>query len=171
MPALHEPAPEFALSGVFDSAVKALRLSDLRGGWAVLFFYPADFSFVCPTEIRGFEAKRAELARLGCRLAAISSDSVESHRAWAEELGGVGFPLLSDPGGETARVYGVRNPADGRAYRATFILDPEGKIAYSMVSPANVGRSVAETLRVLQALQTGRLCPVDWKPGDPTMES
>jgi alkyl hydroperoxide reductase subunit AhpC len=82
----------------------------------------------------------------------------------------VAFPLLSDPGRDAARAYGVLNEADGRAFRATFIIDPEGLVAYFVVSPMNVGRSVDETLRVLDALQTGRLCPADWHPGEPTLD-
>lgn len=81
-----------------------------------------------------------------------------------------GVPLLSDPIREATRAYGVLNEADGRAFRATFIVGPDGRIAYFVVSPMNVGRSVDETLRVLEALQTGRLCPADWRPGDPTLD-
>jgi peroxiredoxin 2/4 len=93
---------------------------------------------------------------------------VASHRAWAEELGGVTFPLLSDPIREACRAYGVLDEAEGRAFRATVVIAPEGRIADVVVSPMNVGRSVEETVRVVEALQSGRLCPADWRPGDPT---
>lgn len=171
MPSLHSSAPFFELPGVLGADVRTYRLSDCRRRWCVLFFYPADFSFVCPTEIRGFEERISEVRRLGCEILGISTDGVESHRLWAKELGGVSFPLLSDAEGRTARDYGVLDPKSGRAFRATFVIDPEGAVAYAVQSPVNVGRSVAETLRVLQALQTRRLCPVDWKPGEPTGEA
>lgn len=171
MSLLHSGAPAFELPGILGDGVRTYRLSDCRKRWCILCFYPADFSFVCPTEIRGFETRLAEFRRLGCDILGISTDGVESHRLWAKELGGVSFPLLSDVGGNTARDYGVLDPKTGRAFRATFIVNPEGAVAYAVQSPVNVGRSVAETVRVLQALQTGRLCPVDWKPGDPTREA
>jgi alkyl hydroperoxide reductase subunit AhpC len=167
---LNAQAPDFALDGVAAGKTGKFSLADLRSRWVVLFFYPADFTFVCPTEVRGFERRGAEFARRGTSLLAISVDDVESHRSWAEELGGVTFPLLSDPTRATCRAYGVLNEADGRAFRATFILDPGGRVAYAVVSPMNVGRSVDETLRVLGALQTGRLCPADWQPGEPTLD-
>ncbi|HWC02826.1 MAG TPA: peroxiredoxin [Methylomirabilota bacterium] len=167
---LNAPAPDVALEGIADGKVRRFRLSDFRGRWLVLFFYPADFTFVCPTEIRGFHERRLEFAKRNCEILAVSVDDIDSHRAWAAELGGVAFPLLSDPGRDAARAYGVLNEADGRAFRATFIIDPEGLVAYFVVSPMNVGRSVDETLRVLDALQTGRLCPADWHPGEPTLD-
>jgi alkyl hydroperoxide reductase subunit AhpC len=167
---LNAPAPDLDLQGVLDGQVRRVRLSEFRGRWVVLFFYPADFTFVCPTEIRGFHACRAEFAERDCQVLAVSVDDVESHRAWAAELGGVAFPLLSDPGREAARAYAVLNEADGRAFRATFMISPDGVLAYIVVSPMNVGRSVGETLRVLDALRTGRLCPADWRPGEPTLD-
>jgi alkyl hydroperoxide reductase subunit AhpC len=111
-----------------------------------------------------------EFSACNAQIIALSVDDVASHRAWASELGGVSFPLLSDPAGETCRAYGVLNEAERRAYRATVVISPHGRIAYLVVSPMNVGRSVDETLRVLKALQTGRLCPADWRPGDPTLD-
>jgi alkyl hydroperoxide reductase subunit AhpC len=171
MLSLNQAAPPFELDGLLKGKVDRYSLAKLRGQWVVLFFYPADFTFVCPTEIRAFNHRLHEFAACGCRIVALSVDDVDSHRAWVEELGGIGFPLLSDPTRATCRAYGVLNEAEQRAWRATFIISPEGTIAYLVVSPMNVGRSVDETLRVLQALQTGRLCPADWKPGDPLIES
>jgi peroxiredoxin (alkyl hydroperoxide reductase subunit C) len=167
---LNAPAPEFALDGIADGRVETYRLSGFRGRWVVLFFYPADFTFVCPTEIRGFHTRRAEFAQRECQILGVSVDDIESHRAWARELGGVGFPLLSDPTRAAARAYEVLNAADDRAFRATFVIDSDGRVAYFVVSPMNVGRSVDETFRVLEALRTGRLCPADWRAGDPTLD-
>lgn len=155
---LNAPAPEFSLQGVLGDEVSTFRLPP---EWTVLVFYPADFSFVCPTEIRGFHARRRDFPG---EILAISVDDVESHREWVKELGGVSFPLLSDPGGATAKAYGAFHAESGRAFRSTFIVRPDRRIAYAVASPVNVGRSVEETLRVLLALQTGRMCPVDWKP-------
>jgi len=170
MLSLNSEAPAFSLEGVQGGQVRRFSLSDSRGRWVTLFFYPADFTFVCPTEIRGFQKRVSEFEQRKCDIFAISVDDVASHRLWAEELGGVSFPLISDPTRETCRAYGVLNEADGRAFRATFLVSPEGKIAHILVSPMNVGRSVGETFRVLEALQTGQLCPADWRPGEPTLD-
>lgn len=167
---LNTAAPDFALEGVHEGRVRTWRLADCRRQWLVLFFYPADFSFICPTEIRGFDRRFKEFQDRRCAVLGVSVDDVATHRAWVDELGGVVFPLLADPGGSTARAYGVLNPEDGRAFRATVVISPEGKVAYVVVSPMNVGRSVEETLRVLDALQTGRLCPADWRPGEATLD-
>jgi alkyl hydroperoxide reductase subunit AhpC len=166
---LNAPAPPFALRGVQAGAERTVTLAELRGRWVVLVFYPADFTFVCPTEIRGFQQRLSELRAKQAEVVAIGVDDLASHRAWAEELGGVSFPLLSDPGGQVCRAYGVLDAAEGRPFRATVIVSPEGRIAHLLVSPMNVGRSVEETVRVLDALQTGRLCPADWRSGEPTI--
>ena len=167
---LNADAPPFSLDGVLDGKPRRFSLADFRGRWVVLFFYPADFTFVCPTEIVGFQRRLDECRACDATVLAVSVDDVDSHRAWAEELGGVAFPLLSDPTRAVCRTYGVLDQAEQRAYRATVIVSPRGKIAYQVVSPMNVGRSVDETLRVLRALQTGRLCPADWKPGEETLD-
>ena len=170
MLSLNADAPELALEGIHDNTVRVWRLDDFRRQWLVLFFYPADFTFVCPTEIRGFNDRLAEFQSRGAAVVGVSVDDVASHRAWIEELGGVAFPLLSDPGGEVAKTYGVFDEEDGHAFRATFVISPERRIAYAVASPMNVGRSVEETLRVVVALQTGRLCPADWREGDATLD-
>jgi alkyl hydroperoxide reductase subunit AhpC len=167
MLAVGAPAPEFDLPGVLGSAVGRHRPSDFRGRWLVLFFYPADFSFVCPTEVRGFHARAGEFQEAGCGILGLSVDPPETHVAWGRELGGIDYPLLSDVGGSVSRAYGVLDPSDRRAMRASFLVDPEGVIQYALVSQRNVGRSVDETLRVLEALKTGRACPAGWQPGDP----
>jgi peroxiredoxin 2/4 len=165
---LQADVPDFELQGIAGGTVDRFRLRDLRGRWVILFFYPADFTFICPTEVLGFERRLAEFESHAASIVGISVDDVASHRQWADELGGIRFPLLSDPGGQTSRAFGVLNQDDQRAHRATLIVTPDGRLAYFVASPMNVGRSVDETLRVLQALQTGRLCPADWKPGAPT---
>jgi peroxiredoxin (alkyl hydroperoxide reductase subunit C) len=165
---LEAEVPDFELEGVAGAETVRFRLSAHRGRWVMLFFYPADFTFICPTEVLGFDRLLGDFEASGAVVAGISVDDLASHRQWAAELGGLRLPLLSDPGGAACRTLGVLNEDDGRAHRSTLIVAPDGKLAYLVASPANVGRSVEETLRVLRALQTGRLCPADWRPGSPT---
>jgi peroxiredoxin (alkyl hydroperoxide reductase subunit C) len=167
---LNREAPPFALEGVDGGRVRQVSLADYRGRWLVLFFYPADFTFVCPTEIRGFGERLEAFRALGGDVVGVSVDDVASHQAWTQELGGVAYPLLADPERRATRAYGVLDETADRAFRATFVISPEQRVAYAVVSPMNVGRSVEETLRVLQALQTGRLCPADWRPEQPTLD-
>jgi len=163
-----DPAPDFTLPGVHQGKIKNYSLRDARGRWLVLFFYPADFTFVCPTEVTGFSRMAEEFGKEKAIIYGVSVDSVDSHRDWAQELGGITYPLLSDSGKSVCREYQVLHPKEGVAIRATYVIDPEGVIQYSAASNMNVGRSVEETLRVLRALCTGRLCPADWKPGEAT---
>ena len=167
---LESEVPDFSLEGVAGGDVRRFRLADFRGRWLILFFYPADFTFICPTEVLGFDRRHGEFEVNQAAVVGISVDDLASHRQWSDELGGIRFPLLSDATRETCRAYGVLNENEQRAYRATVIASPDAKLSYFVASPMNVGRSVDETFRVLQALQTGRLCPADWKPGVPTGE-
>jgi alkyl hydroperoxide reductase subunit AhpC len=163
-----DAAPDFSLPGVYQGKIKNYSLRDARGRWLVLFFYPADFTFVCPTEVTGFSKMAGDFAKEKALIYGVSVDPVESHRSWAEELGGIAYPLLSDADKQVTRAYQALHPKDGVAIRATYVIDPAGVIQYSVASNMNVGRSVEETLRVFRALCTGRLCPADWKPGDVT---
>jgi peroxiredoxin 2/4 len=164
-----QEAPGFALEGVLGKDFVDVKLSDYKGKWVVLFFYPLDFTFICPTEITGFAKRRAEFEALGAQVLGASVDSKWSHLAWVErDLGDLGYPLLSDFKRETSEEYGVLLP-QGMALRGTFIIDPDGVLKYAAVHDNNVGRNTDETLRVLQALQTGEKCPVDWSPGEATL--
>jgi alkyl hydroperoxide reductase subunit AhpC len=165
-----EPVPNFTLPGVLGDREGRWHLADLRGRWIVLFFYPADFTFVCPTELVGFHREVETFRKLNVEILGVSVDSVESHREWARELGGISYPLLSDPDRKVATAYGVLDHGAGVARRVTFVIDPTGIVAYVVASHHNVGRSVEETLRVVRALQTGRLCPADWQPGESTSD-
>lgn len=166
------PAPGFQLDGVLNNEFKAFSLSAYKGKWVVLFFYPADFTFVCPTEIRGFNTALPEFGLANAQVLAVSVDSKYSHLAWIKSgvLGKVEFPLLSDINKLTSRAYGVLDEVNGYARRGLFIIDPNGVIQYQVVHSDKVGRSVAETLRVLKALQTEELCPINWKPGEKTIK-
>ncbi len=165
-----QKAPEFALEGVLDNEFVDVKLSDYAGKWVVLFFYPLDFTFVCPTEIRGFSSRVAEFEALGAKVIGASVDSKYSHLAWIErDFRKLGFPLLSDMKREVADAYGVLLDDEGIALRGTFIIDPDGVLRYACVHDNNIGRNTEETLRVLQALQTGEKCPLDWVPGEETL--
>ncbi|MDA0208010.1 MAG: peroxiredoxin [bacterium] len=145
-------------------------LSDYSGSWLLLFFYPRDFTFICPTEIRGFAKLEKEFAENDCKILAASTDSEWSHKNWFEkDLPEVEYPVLADTTQEVSRAYQVLNDQDGSAERGLFIIDPEGIVKYALVSSGSVGRSVHETLRVLKALQSGDLCPVEWNEGEDTL--
>jgi alkyl hydroperoxide reductase subunit AhpC len=161
-------APDFKLEGVHHGRVGGYGLKSQQGRWLVLFFYPADFTFICPTEVVGFSKMAAEFRAEQAAILGVSVDPVETHRAWVEELGGVDYPLLSDVEKKVSRAYDVLDEAEGVSVRATFIINPAGVVSYVVVSHRNVGRSVEETLRVLKALRTDRLCPSGWKAGDMT---
>jgi alkyl hydroperoxide reductase subunit AhpC len=163
-----EKAPDFILKGVFQGKVSDFTIQSFQGKWLTLFFYPADFTFICPTEVAGFSRMAHQFRAEDGEIVGVSVDSVESHRKWAEELGGVNYPLLSDDEKTVSRAYNVLDEREGVCLRATFIINPAGDVSYLVVSHTNVGRSVEETLRVLKALRTERLCPSDWKPGEPT---
>lgn len=170
-----ERAPDFALNALVGTGkggeFKKIALNELRGKWVVLFFYPADFSFVCPTEIKGFNEAIGTFKKLDAVVLGASTDSKYSHLAWAQrgDLGKLQFPLLSDMKREVAASYGCLDEKEGVALRALYIIDPEGVLQYEVVHNLDVGRSVDETLRVLQALQTGAMCPLNWKPGQKTI--
>lgn len=171
---LNQPAPDFKQSA-YQKGVKGdfkeVSLKDFKGKWLILFFYPRDFTFVCPTEIEGFAKMDKEFEKIGAVVVAASTDSVNSHKAWFErDLKDVAFPILADTSHTLSRDYEVLNESNGEAERGTFIIDPEGKLRYAVLSDSNVGRSVEETMRVVKALQTGGLCPVDWEPGEPNLK-
>jgi alkyl hydroperoxide reductase subunit AhpC len=165
------PAPGFKLEGVAGNEFKTLELKDFREKWLVLFFYPADFTFVCPTEIKGFSDSIESFRKLNTEVIAVSTDSKWSHLAWIKrgDLGNLKYPILSDFNKETARAYGVLDAEKGVALRGLFIIDPKGVLQYQVVHNLDVGRSVEETIRVLEALQSGGLCPLGWKPGQKTL--
>jgi peroxiredoxin 2/4 len=166
-----EPAPDFTLEAVVGKEFKKISLADYRGKWVVLFFYPLDFTFVCPTEIKGFNEHLKEFEKLNAVILGASVDSKWSHKAWIEkgDLGKLQFPLLSDFNKTTARIYGILDEKDGVALRGLFIIDDKGTLQYESVNNLSVGRSIDETLRILEALQTGELCPINWKPGQKTL--
>ena len=171
MLSLGKPAPDFTgVIAYHKGEFHPISLQSYLGKWLVLFFYPRDFTFICPTELRGFSKHKSEFDELHAEVLGASTDSEWSHKAWFErDLPEVEYPVLADTTQKIARDYEVLNEKDGSAERGLFILDPEGILRYALVSAGSVGRSIKETLRVLTALQTGERCPVEWEPGQETL--
>lgn len=172
-----QPAPDFEMASTknIQKLNEPVKLSDYRGKWVVLLFYPLDFTFVCPTELTAFSDRYDELKGIGTEVIGVSTDSVYSHRAWLQtprDKGGVEgleYPLAADSTKKVAGDYGVLIEDRGIALRGLFVIDPEGILRYKVVHDLNIGRSVEETLRVIQALQTGGLCQAEWRPGQKTL--
>ncbi len=175
-----QKAPDFTATAVFDQEFKTIKLSDYRGQYTVLFFYPLDFTFVCPTEIIAFSDRYKEFSTLNTEILGVSVDSEFSHLAWIQtdrKEGGIGdidYPLVSDIKKEISTAYNVLDPDAGVALRGLFIIDPEGIIQHATVNNLSFGRSVDETLRTLKAIQyvqshPDEVCPAGWKEGEKTM--
>ncbi len=168
------PAPDFNMASTknLETLEENVKLSDYKGKWTILLFYPLDFTFVCPTELTAFSDRYEEFEGIGADIIGVSTDSAFSHRAWINtprDKGGVAdmkYPLAADITGEVSRKYGVLIEDKGIALRGLFVIDPEGILKYQVVHDLNIGRSVDETIRVVQGLQTGGLCAAEWKPGD-----
>lgn len=179
-PKLTAAAPPFSGTAVVNGDFKQISLSDYKGKYLVLFFYPLDFTFVCPTEIIAFSDRVEEFRKIGCEVVACSTDSHFSHLAWINtprKQGGLGemkIPLLADKNSEVARAYGVLKEDEGITFRGLFIIDKKGNLRQITVNDLPVGRSVDETLRLVQAFQFtdehGEVCPAGWKPGAATLK-
>ncbi|KXK00415.1 MAG: peroxiredoxin [Acidobacteria bacterium OLB17] len=173
-----QPAPDFNMPSTknIDTLAENVKLADYKGKWLILLFYPLDFTFVCPTELIHFSDRLEEFQGIGAEVVGVSTDSVHSHRAWLKTprdkngIEGVKYPIASDTAGKLARQYNILVEDANIALRGLFIIDPEGVLQYSVVQSLNIGRSVDETLRVLQGLQTGGLCSADWKPGQENLK-
>jgi lipoyl-dependent peroxiredoxin subunit C len=170
--------PQFSLTGVvsndLDTAFKPFDQASFKDRWLVVFFWPKDFTFVCPTEIAAFGKLNREFRDRDAQVLGVSTDSEFVHLAWRrdkEELRSLPFPMLSDIKRELSTELGVLDPEAGVAQRATYIVDPEGIIRFVYVTDLNVGRSPEEVLRVLDGLQTDELCPCNWKKGDETLKA
>jgi len=170
--------PEFTLTGVVsgdpNKAFQPISHDSYPGKWRVLFFWPKDFTFVCPTEIAAFGRLEKEFRARDAQLLGVSVDSEYVHLAWRrerEELRNLPFPMLSDIKRELSGALGILDPQAGVAQRATYIVDPQGVIRFVYVTDLSVGRSPEEVLRVLDALQTDELCPCNWQKGDDTLKA
>ncbi|HEY6084723.1 MAG TPA: redoxin domain-containing protein [Nitrospira sp.] len=161
-----------------DKDIRSIALSDYRGRWLVLVFYPGDFTFICPTELEELAALYSEFQKLEADVIGVSTDSVYVHKAWHDTspaIRNVPFPLMADPAGNLAQKLGVYIHQEGVALRGSFIFDPDGKLCTYEVHANNIGRNMQELLRKLQAASFVRenggieVCPAGWKPGDPTL--
>ncbi|KAJ4705374.1 2-cys peroxiredoxin [Melia azedarach] len=182
LPLVGNKAPDFEAEAVFDQEFIKVKLSEYIGKkYVILFFYPLDFTFVCPTEITAFSDRYAEFVKLNTEVLGVSVDSVFSHLAWVQtdrKSGGLGdlkYPLISDVTKSISKSYGVLIPDQGIALRGLFIIDKEGVIQHSTINNLAIGRSVDETMRTLQALQyvqenPDEVCPAGWKPGEKSMK-
>lgn len=169
--------PEFNLKATVSNDLKHafedVNNNKYKGKWLVVFFWPKDFTFVCPTEIAEFGKLNKEFADRDAQVLGASTDSEFVHLAWRqhkEELNALPFPMLADVKRELSASLGIIDEAEGVAQRATFVVDPEGIIRFVMVTDLSVGRNVKEVLRVLDALQTDELCPCNWEKGQDTLK-
>ena len=170
--------PDFALEAVVSlepgKEFERITAASHPGKWRVVFFWPMDFTFICPTEIAEFGKQYGKFIERDAQVLGASTDTHYVHLAWRSshpELKALPFPMLADTKRELAAALGILHQQDGVALRATFIVDPEGVIRFASVNDLAVGRNVDEVLRVLDALQTGELCPCNWQKGQPTLEA
>lgn len=178
---VQKKAPDFKATALVGMDFKEVALSDYKGRWVCLFFYPLDFTFVCPTEITAFDDSYSAFKEAGCEVIGCSVDSQFSHLAWAKQArkeGGIGklqFPMLADIKKEIGRSYGVLLENAGITLRGLFLINPHGVVQYQLVHDLGIGRNVEEVVRVLHALQetakTGEVCPANWEPGKKTMKA
>lgn len=183
----HEPfqigyqVPDFELDLYHREAFRAAHLSDYRGKWVIFFFYPADFTFVCPTELEDMAENHAKFQELGAEVISVSTDTKFTHKAWHDHspaIKKIGYPMAADPTGELASYFGVymeEGDDKGLALRGTFLVDPDGVLQAYEVHANNIGRSAAEVLRKLEAAifvreHGGEVCPAKWRPGDKTLK-
>ena len=174
---LGERFPEFSLQACVSvepgSEFRIVDSHDLEGTWTAIFFWPADFTFVCPTELVEFNRALREFRALGAKVFGMSGDSHDEHLAWRQEnpaLRNLEFPMVADSRKELAGELGILHSIENVPLRATYLLDKERKIRWLCVNDLSVGRSTGEVLRVLAALQCGELCPANWNPGQRTLQ-
>jgi peroxiredoxin (alkyl hydroperoxide reductase subunit C) len=170
--------PDFKVQAYQQGAFKTVTQNELKGKWSVLFFYPADFTFVCPTELGDMADKYEAFKKMGVEVYSVSTDTHFVHKAWhdaSETIRKIQYPMLADPTGFLSRAFGVHIEEEGLAYRGTFLVDPEGKIKLAEVQDNGIGRNADELLRKVQAAQfvashPGEVCPAKWRPGDKTLK-
>ena len=162
----------FTAQSYKDGKFVTVSDADLKGKWSVVFFYPADFTFVCPTELEDLADNYDVFTRLGVEIYAVSTDTHFSHKAWHDSspaIGKIKYHMVGDPSGTITNNFEVMRPGVGLADRGTFLIDPNGIVRFISVNDLSVGRNVEEVLRVLDALQTDKLCPCNWNKGEKTL--
>jgi len=177
LPIIGSPIADFELSSYQNGKLGKVKLSEYNGKWLVLFFYPADFTFVCPTELEEMADQYEEFKKLNTEIISVSTDTAFVHKAWHDTspaIKKISFPMAADPTGDLCKELGVYIPNEGLALRGTFVFDPSGKLVVMEVNENSVGRNVQELLRKLQAAQyvyshNGEVCPASWKPGSKTL--
>lgn len=174
---INREIPVFSVEAFVDGNFKTITDSDLKGKWSILFFYPADFTFVCPTELVDMAENYDKFKALDTEIYSVSTDSKFTHKAWfdtSDSIKKVKFPMLADKTGFLSDFFGVLNPDDFLAFRGTFIIDPTGKIKIAEIHDNGIGRNAVELLRKLEAAQFvaehgDQVCPARWKPGEKTL--
>jgi peroxiredoxin (alkyl hydroperoxide reductase subunit C) len=177
MPIINSQVQPFSATAFHAGKFVPVTEADLKGKWSVLVFYPADFTFVCPTELEDLADNYAELQRLGVEVYSVSTDTHFSHKAWHETspaIGKVTYPMIGDPTHALARAFDVLIEEDGMAYRGTFLINPEGQVKVAEIHDNGIGRDVSELLRKIKAAQyvashPGEVCPAKWKEGEATL--
>ena len=178
MTIINSTLPSFKVQAYHQDQFKTVTDADVRGKWAVFFFYPADFTFVCPTELGDLAEKYGELQKMGVEVYGVSTDTHFVHKAWhdtSDTIKKVTYPLLADPTGTLTRAFGVHIEEEGLAYRGTFVVAPDGKVKIAEIHDNGIGRNADELLRKIQAAQfvashPGEVCPAKWKPGAATLK-
>ncbi|OGJ50239.1 peroxiredoxin [Candidatus Peregrinibacteria bacterium RIFOXYB2_FULL_32_7] len=175
---INDKVEDFKTQAYVDGKIKELKLSDYKGKWAVMFFYPADFTFVCPTELEAMAMLHDEFQKLGAEIFSISTDTVFVHKAWHDKspsISKIKFPMIADPSGKICKQFGTYIEEEGLSLRGSFIIDPDRVLKAYELHDNSIGRSADELLRKLQAAQFvrehgGEVCPVNWKPGGKTLK-
>jgi len=170
---IDEKAPDFNEDAFINGEIKKINLVDYKGKWVVLFFYPADFTFVCPTELGELANHYEEIKKLGCEVISVSTDTAFVHKAWhdhSDTIKHIKFPMLADPTGRVSKAYGTYIEEEGLSLRATFIIDLDGIIKAFEFHNNDIGRSIHELIRKIEAAKfvkenKGQVCPMNWKPG------
>lgn len=173
-----KPAPEFTAEAYHEDKVKKISLRDFKGKWVILAFYPADFTFICPTELGELADYYEEFKKLNCEVLSISTDTTFVHKAWhnaSPTIRKIKFPMIADPTRQICKAYGTLIEDQGISWRATTIIDPQGIVKWFEMHDNSIGRNTAEILRKLQASQyvaqhPGEVCPVSWTPGKKTLK-
>ncbi|MGZ3774970.1 MAG: alkyl hydroperoxide reductase subunit C [Pseudobdellovibrionaceae bacterium] len=175
---INTKVPDFKVQAYHHNEFRTVTQNDLKGKWSIFFFYPADFTFVCPTELGDMADKYAEFQKMGVEVYAVSTDTHFTHKAWhdaSETIKKIKYPMLADPTGYLSKSFGVYIEEDGLAYRGTFLVNPEGQIKLAEVQDNSIGRNADELLRKVQAAQytaghPGEVCPAKWTPGKSTLK-
>ncbi len=176
--AINEPAPKFEAKAYHQEQITTVKLEQYKGKWVVLFFYPADFTFVCPTELGEMADNYAELQKMKVEVLSISTDTVFVHKAWhdtSETIQKIKFPMVADPAGQICTAYGTLIPMEGISLRTTCIIDPDGILKAFEINDNSIGRSAKELIRKMKAAQFvrehgGEVCPASWEPGKKTLK-